>query len=272
MPFMATNFTWSAGCKRMQRVILLILVVIQLDGCSGGSSSSGSPATTASAASVSTNTPSPTPSQSSSTPPTISGAPAASVSAPPTISGTPAASVSAPPTISGTPAASVALGGTYNFTPVASDSNSKTLSFSIQNKPSWASFNSETGELSGTPTSADVGIYSNVSIGVSDGVLSATLPSFSISVTQIATGSATLSWIPPTTNANGTTLTNLAGYYVHYGTNAASLADTITIANPGISTYVISNLSPGTWFFSVTAFNSSKVKSNFSNIVNKMIQ
>ena len=258
MPFMATNFTWSAGCKRMQRVILLILVVIQLDGCSGGSSSSGSPATTASAASVSTNTPSPTPSQSSSTPLTISGAPAASVSA--------------PPTISGTPAASVALGGTYNFTPVASNSNSKTLSFSIQNKPSWASFNSGTGELSGTPTSADVGSYSNVSIGASDGVLSATLPSFSISVTQIATGSATLSWIPPTTNANGTTLTNLAGYYVHYGTNAASLADTITIANPGISTYVISNLSPGTWFFSVTAFNSSKVKSNFSNIVNKMIQ
>jgi hypothetical protein len=242
----------------MQRVILLILVVIQLDGCSGGSSSSGSPATTASAASVSTNTPSPTPSQSSSTPLTISGAPAASVSA--------------PPTISGTPAASVALGGTYNFTPVASDSNSKTLSFSIQNKPSWASFNSGTGELSGTPTSADVGSYSNVSIGASDGVLSATLPSFSISVTQIATGSATLSWIPPTTNANGTTLTNLAGYYVHYGTNAASLADTITIANPGISTYVISNLSPGTWFFSVTAFNSSKVDSNFSNIVNKMIQ
>jgi hypothetical protein len=235
MPFMATSFTWSAGGQTMQRVILLILAVIQLAGCSGGSNSSGSPATTAGAASASTNTPSPL-------------------------------------TISGAPAASVALGGTYNFTPVASDSNGKTLSFSIQNKPSWASFNSETGELLGTPTSAQVGSYSNVSISVSDGVLSATLPSFSISVTQIATGAATLSWIPPTTNANGTTLTNLAGYYVHYGTNAASLADTITIANPGISTYIISNLSPGTWFFSVTAFNTSKVEGIFSNIVNKMIQ
>ena len=219
----------------MQRVILLILAVIQLAGCYGGSNSSGSPATTAGAASASTNTPSPL-------------------------------------TISGAPAASVALGGTYNFTPVASDSNGKTLSFSIQNKPSWVSFNSETGELSGTPTSAQVGSYSNVSISVSDGVLSATLPSFSISVTQIATGAATLSWIPPTTNANGTSLTNLAGYYVHYGTNAASLADTITIATTGISTYVIGNLSPGTWFFSVTAFNTSKVEGIFSNIVNKMIQ
>src|ERR1035438_10757608 len=232
---MATNFTWSGGVQTMQRVILLILAVIQLAGCNGGSYSTGSTAMTASAASASTNAPSPL-------------------------------------TISGTPAASVAQGGTYNFTPVATDSNGNTLSFSIQNKPSWASFNSETGELSGTPTSAQVGSYSNLSISVSDGVLTAALPSFSISVTQFATGSATLSWIPPTTNANGTTLTNLAGYFVHYGTNAASLAETVTISNPGIATYVVSNLSPGTWFFSVTAFNTSKVESNFSNIVNKMIQ
>ena len=215
---------------------MLILVAIQLVGCDNSSSSSS-------------NSPASTPAANSS----VTGANGSA-------------------TISGTPIASVVVGSAYNFTPAASDPNGNALSFSIQNKPSWASFNSQTGQLSGTPTSADVGSYSNVSISVSDGVLSATLPSFSISVTQIATGSATLSWIPPTTNANGTTLTNLAGYLVHYGTNAASLAETITIANPGISTYVISNLSPGTWFFSVTAFNTSKVESNFSNIVNKMIQ
>ena len=215
---------------------MLILVAIQLVGCNNSSSSSS-------------NSPASTPAANSS----VTGANGSA-------------------TISGTPIASVVVGSAYNFTPAASDPNGNALSFSIQNKPSWASFNSQTGQISGTPTSADVGSYSNVSISVSDGVLSATLPSFSISVTQIATGSATLSWIPPTTNANGTTLTNLAGYLVHYGTNAASLAETITIANPGISTYVISNLSPGTWFFSVTAFNTSKVESNFSNIANKMIQ
>jgi hypothetical protein len=215
---------------------MLILVAIQLVGCDNSSSSSS-------------NSPASTPAANSS----VTGANGSA-------------------TISGTPIASVVVGSAYNFTPAASDPNGNALSFSIQNKPSWASFNSQTGQLSGTPTSADVGSYSNVSISVSDGVLSATLASFSISVTQIGTGSATLSWIPPTTNANGTTLTNLAGYLVHYGTNAASLAETITIANPGISTYVISNLSPGTWFFSVTAFNTSKVESNFSNIANKMIQ
>jgi hypothetical protein len=215
---------------------MLILVGIQLVGCGNSSSSSS-------------NSPASTPAANSS----VTGANGSA-------------------TISGTPMASAVVGSAYNFTPAASDPNGNALSFSIQNKPSWASFNSQTGQISGTPTSADVGSYSNVSISVSDGVLSATLPSFSISVTQIGTGSATLSWIPPTTNANGTTLTNLAGYLVHYGTNAASLAETITIANPGISTYVISNISPGTWFFSVTAFNTSKVESHFSNIVHKMIQ
>jgi hypothetical protein len=215
---------------------MLILVAIQLVGCDNSSSSSS-------------NSPASTPAANSS----VTGANGSAM-------------------ISGTPMASVVVGSAYNFTPAASDPNGNALSFSIQNKPSWASFNSQTGQISGTPTSADVGSYSNVSISVSAGVLSATLPSFSISVTQIGTGSATVSWIPPTTNANGTTLTNLAGYLVHYGTNAASLAETITIANPGISAYVISNLSPGTWFFSVTAFNTSKVESNFSNIVHKMIQ
>jgi Putative Ig domain len=230
----------------MQRVFLLILAVIQLAGCSSGSNNSAateSSSATGSAGSTSTNTPSPTQSQ-------------------PT---------SGPLKISGTPVTSVTFGSAYNFTPVASDSNGKTLSFSIQNKPSWASFDGETGQLSGTPTSADVGSHSNVSISVSDGRLSATLPSFSISVTQFATGAATLSWLPPTTNTDGKTLTNLAGYYIHYGTNAASLADTIKIASSGISTYVISNLSPGTWYFSVTAFNSSNVESSFSNVASKAI-
>jgi hypothetical protein len=219
----------------MQRVIMLILVAIQLVGCDNSSSTSS-------------NSPTSTPATNSSV-----------------------TDVNGPPTISGTPVASVVVGSAYNFTPAAPDPNGNALSFSIQNKPSWASFNSQTGQLSGTPTSADVGSYSNVSISVSDGVLSATLPSFSISVTQFATGSATLSWLPPTTNTDGATLTNLAGYHIHYGTNPASLADRVTIANPGISTYVIGNLPPGKWYFSVTAFNTSRVESHFSNVASKTI-
>jgi hypothetical protein len=217
----------------MQRVFLLILALIQLTGCDNSSTATSGSATNSSATSGVT---------------AIGG-----------------------PSISGTPVTAVTLGSAYSFTPVVSDSNASALSFSVQNKPSWASFNSETGQLSGTPTSANVGSYSNVSISVSDGVLSATLPSFSISVTQIATGSATLSWLPPTTDTDGAALTNLAGYRIHYGTDAASLADSITVANPGTATYVVGNLPPGTWYFSVTAFNTSDVESHFSNIVSKTI-
>ena len=57
------------------------------------------------------------------------------------------------PTISGTPATSVTVGKSYSFRPTASDADGNSLGFSIQNKPSWASFATSTGTLSGTPTS-----------------------------------------------------------------------------------------------------------------------
>ncbi|MFT5758708.1 MAG: hypothetical protein ACI9LM_003456, partial [Alteromonadaceae bacterium] len=61
------------------------------------------------------------------------------------------------PTISGTPATSIAQGGTYSFTPVANDIDGDSLTFTIINKPSWLSFSTASGQLSGTPTNADVG-------------------------------------------------------------------------------------------------------------------
>lgn len=87
-----------------------------------------------------------------------------------------------PPRIEGTPPTRVTVAATYDFTPIASDPEGQTLTFSIVNRPSWAQFNSTTGRLTGTPTSAHVGTYPNVSISVSDGAARATLPAFSITV------------------------------------------------------------------------------------------
>ena len=42
-------------------------------------------------------------------------------------------------------------------------------------------------------------------------------------------------------------------------TNA--MTKTVQIANPGIDTYVVSNLSPGTWYFSIRAYTSANVES-----------
>jgi hypothetical protein len=171
-----------------------------------------------------------------------------------------------PPVISGTPSKSVQAGSAYAFTPTASDPEGKTLTFSITNKPAWATFSTTTGKLSGTPSSAQTGTYSNITIKVSDGSLTASLAAFSIVVSSTTTtGSATLSWTPPTLNTDGTTLTNLAGYRILYGTSAGALTRTVQVANPGLSRYVVENLTAGTWYFSVRAYTSSGAESSLSN-------
>src|SRR5262249_32177899 len=89
---------------------------------------------------------------------------------------------SSPPTISGTPGTSVTVGAAYSFTPTANDPSGNTLTFSIANQPSWASFNSATGQLSGNPAATNVGTYSGIVISTSDGYGSASLPAFTITV------------------------------------------------------------------------------------------
>lgn len=99
-----------------------------------------------------------------------------------------------PPTIGGTPVKSVVAGAAYAFVPTASDPNAADiLTFSIANKPAWATFNQATGALTGTPTTADIGNYSGIVISVTDGMgTPVSLPAFSISVTSVtgSTGSA----------------------------------------------------------------------------------
>ena len=81
----------------------------------------------------------------------------------------------------------------------------------------------------------------------------------------------TLNWTPPTQNTDGTPLTNLAGYDIHYGTASGKYTQTVTIDNPGIATYVVSNLSPGTYYFSVAAVNSQGTESPLSSEVSTTV-
>jgi Putative Ig domain len=174
-------------------------------------------------------------------------------------------------TISGQPVTALNAGSAYAFSPSASDPSGAKLTFAIQNMPSWATFNKSTGELAGTPEASNVGTYQNIEISVSDGAATASLPAFSISVTQISNGTATVSWLPPTENTNGTPLTNLAGYRIYYGTNPSSLTQSVQITNPGLATYVLENLSPATWYFSVVSYSSANVESPLSQVVSKKI-
>jgi hypothetical protein len=97
--------------------------------------------------------------------------------------------VNNPPVISGVPAAYTEAGSPYSFKPEAVDPEGDTISFTIQNKPGWATFEPTSGTLSGTPAAADVGTHSNISIAASDGESSVPLTPFSIVVVPAAAGS-----------------------------------------------------------------------------------
>jgi hypothetical protein len=116
-----------------------------------------------------------------------------------------------------------------------------------------------------------VGLTEGIVITVSDGTAYASLPAFSVAVVQAATGSATVSWVPPTERTDGSSLTNLAGYRIRYGTNAAALSQTITLNGTGLSSYVVEGLTTGNWYFGVSAFDSDGVESNSSNVGSKVI-
>lgn len=174
------------------------------------------------------------------------------------------------PSISGTPVPAINAASSYNFVPASVDADGDTLFFSITNKPQWATFDTLSGRLTGTPTQADVGTYSDITITVTDNKTSSRLNAFSIDVTQISTGSAMLSWTPPTTNTDGSQLTNLSGYRIYYGTSPSVLTRVVEIANAGVASYLIENLSPATWHFAVKAVAGS-VESDFSNIGTKTI-
>jgi hypothetical protein len=174
------------------------------------------------------------------------------------------------PAISGTPATAAMLGAAYSFTPSATDVNSDTLTFSIQNKPSWATFNAATGQLVGTPDSA--GIAANVVISVSDGKATTKLTPFAITVSAGAGshGSALVSWNAPTVKADGSVLTDLAGYHVYYGADPGNLtrADVEGASN---LTYTASNLAPGIYYFTVTAYNSAGLESAQPAVISTVI-
>lgn len=175
------------------------------------------------------------------------------------------------PTISGSPLLSTVVGLLYNFQPSATDPDGDALTFSIQNRPSWATFNTATGRLTGTPGLLDVLDFSNITISVTDGTAIVSLPAFNLSVLALANGKATVSWTPPTENTDGSSLGNLAGYRIVYGRSADQLVESISVDNAGLSSYTVENLSTGTWYFGVVAVNAAGMESEVSSLATKII-
>lgn len=85
-------------------------------------------------------------------------------------------------------------------------------------------------------------------------------------------GTASLSWTPPTTNADGTALSDLAGYNIYYGMVSGSYPNKVVVNTPGVSSYLVENLASGTHYFIVRAYDFSGNESVDSNVASKTIQ
>lgn len=86
------------------------------------------------------------------------------------------------------------------------------------------------------------------------------------------TGSATLSWVAPTQNNDGSALTNLAGYNIYYGTDSTALTQMIQVGNAAALSYVVTGLAKGaTWYFAVTSYSTAGQESAPSVVTTKTI-
>jgi Fibronectin type III domain len=189
----------------------------------------------------------------------------------------------------GSPPSSVDVDRYYGFQTYATDTDGRGVTYSIKNKPSWATFDTTYGHLYGTPPTSAAGTYSGIVISASDGISQASLSPFTIIVqgtgggsgtptppsgggsTSSGPGSATVNWQPPTSNTNGSAINNLAGYTIYYGTSASSYSS-VKVANPGLTSYTISNLAAGSYSFAVVAYNAAGMASTYSAVATKTIK
>ena len=79
----------------------------------------------------------------------------------------------------------------------------------------------------------------------------------------VSAGSAKLSWDAPSTNEDGTPLTDLAGFKIYYGTSSGNYTQNIDVGN--VTTYTVASLTDGlAYYFVVTAYNTLKNESRYS--------
>jgi fibronectin type III domain protein len=95
--------------------------------------------------------------------------------------------------------------------------------------------------------------------------------SANVTVTPVTTGTAILTWDPPTTNTDGSAVTPLAGYTIYYGTSANALTQSVVITDATTTTSEITGLASGTWYFAVAAAAADGTQSALSNLGSKAI-
>jgi len=123
---------------------------------------------------------------------------------------------------------------------------------------------SDTALAPATPYSYSIEAYDNAG-NVSVRSNTVTVFTDASGTSGTAVGSATISWNPPTSRIDGTALTDLAGYAIHYGNSSGNYTTAIDVNDPLVSSYVVENLPSGTFYFAMTASDTYGNSSAFSN-------
>ena len=107
---------------------------------------------------------------------------------------------------------------------------------------------------------------------VIDRFINVTLPRITIQGgSNVPPNSARLAWDPPTTNEDGTPLTDLKGYKLFYGPSPGNYTHSLDINDPAATSFQVDNLPSGTWYFSLKAVDTAGNQSRFSNEAAKTI-
>jgi hypothetical protein len=156
-----------------------------------------------------------------------------------------------------------------NPTSVASGAKS-TLTWSSTNATACSASGGWSGTLATSGSSSTAALTAATTYTLTcTGTGGSASENVTVAVTPPTNGSASLSWAPPTQDTNGSPLTTLTGYTVYYGTSQGSLAQSVTVSGASTTSYTLTGLTTGTWYFAVAADASDGTQSAMSNIGSK---
>jgi hypothetical protein len=159
----------------------------------------------------------------------------------------------------------------FMFQPVAEDADGDALTFSANNLPPWASLDAVSGRITGTPSAGDVGAYESIVITVADAAHRTEASAFDLTVLPPATGTASLRWETPASKVDGSPLDDLAGYRILYGRSAEDLDQSVFVDDAAATSYEITALDSGIWYFTVVAVSSNGLEGPASTTAMKSI-
>ena len=155
--------------------------------------------------------------------------------------------------------------------PTATDPEADAISFTIANKPAWASFDPSTGTLEGQPSIADIGSYPNITISATDGLLRGLAERVQDRRGEHGAGLDRAQLGPADGAGRRLAADEPRRLQRLLGHRARPLPESRGDPESGVATHVIDELPPGTYYLVATAYDAHGIESDFSNVATHTI-